>query len=333
MPFRPIKVLIADDSEVLLSALSAGMKQDPAFGEIRTAGSGSQLAAVSHTFQPDVMIVGACLLGGGETSFIKSREAPVVVLLRSGENAADVRGGNAADYVVLPKDQNPKSWQVFCSEVCVKVKIAAVAVPAGTHAFHSKAAPSAVKRERIIAIGASTGGTDATADIIKRLPDDLPGILIVQHMPSGFTKMYAQRLNSLTGIRVSEAKDGDRVERGTALIAPGGLHLLLKKDSKGYYVTCVRGERVNGHCPSVGVLFDSVAKTAGPAAIGVLLTGMGRDGAEGLLHMKNKGAYTIGQDESTCVVYGMPREAFETGAVVQQASLQQIADLILLHIK
>jgi two-component system chemotaxis response regulator CheB len=226
-----------------------------------------------------------------------------------------------------------KSWQVFCSEVCVKVKIAAVAMPARTHVFPAKAKSPAGEHEKVIVIGASTGGTDATADIIKRLPPHLPGILIVQHMPSGFTKMYAQRLNSLTDIHVSEAQDGDRVERGTALIAPGGLHLLLKKDSKGYYVTCVRGERVNGHCPSVGVLFDSAAKTAGPAALGVLLTGMGRDGAQGLLHMKQEGAYTIGQDESTCVVYGMPREAFEIGAVVQQAPLQQIADLIILHIK
>jgi two-component system chemotaxis response regulator CheB len=333
MPFRPIKILIADDSPLLLSSMREDVVRDAAFDEVRTASSFSEASSAMNAFKPDVIIAGARLLGGNAASLIKAAGAPVVVLLRSGENAEEIRGEGAADFVVLPKDQDSKSWRAFCSEACVKVKIAAASpLPAGARTPKGAVAPPG-KTDRVILIGASTGGTDATAEILKRLPDNLPGIVIVQHMPSGFTKMYAQRLNGLSGIRVTEARDGDRVERGSALIAPGGLHLLLKKDTAGYYVKCVQGERVNGHCPSVGVLFDSAAKTAGPEAIGVLLTGMGRDGAEGLLRMRKAGAYTIGQDQSTCVVYGMPMAAFEIGAVVQQAPLQQIADLIILHLK
>lgn len=333
MPFQQIKILIADDSPSLLSSMKEGMAGDSAFDEVRTVESFSEAVSAVKTFEPNVIVAGARLLGGSAASLIRSAGVPVVVLLRPNEDPADARGAGAADFVLLSKDQDRKSWRAFCSEACVKVKIAAAsAVPAGARAPRAKAPPGGGPGP-VIVIGASTGGTDATAEILKRLPGDLPGIVIVQHMPSGFTKMYAQRLDGLSGIRVSEARDGDRVERGSALIAPGGLHLLLKKDAAGYYVKCVRGERVNGHCPSVGVLFDSAAKTAGPEAIGVLLTGMGRDGAEGLLNLRKAGAYTIGQDQATCVVYGMPMAAFEIGAVVKQAPLQQIADLIVLRLK
>jgi len=334
MPFRPIKALIADDSPHILSAMKEGMFGDSAFDEIRTVSSFSQAVTALNTFEPDVMIAGLRLLGGNAASMIRQVGVPVVVLMRPGENAVDIRGLGAADMVFLPEDQGHGNWRALCSETCVKAKIAvASATPARSHAYKAKAPPSAAKPNRVILIGASTGGTDATAEILKHLPDNLPGIVIVQHMPSGFTKMYAQRLDGLSGIRVSEAQDGDRVNRGGALIAPGGMHLMLKKDAAGYYVECIHGERVNGHCPSVGVLFDSAAKTAGPEAVGVLLTGMGRDGAEGLLHMKKAGAFTIGQDEATSVVYGMPMAAYEIGAVTIQAPLQQIADLIILHTK
>lgn len=334
MPFRPIKALIADDSPRILSIMKEGMSGDSAFDEIRTVSGFSQAVSVLNTFEPDVVIAGARLFGGSAASLIETAGVPAVVLVRPHEDDVDLRKMGADDLVLLPGDQDKKSWRAFCSEVCVKAKIAvSSAVPAGARALKTKAPPSAAKQDRVILVGASTGGTDATAEILRHLPADLPGIVIVQHMPSGFTKMYAQRLDGLSEIRVSEARNGDRVRRGSALIAPGGLHLMLKKDPAGYYVKCVHGERVNGHCPSVGVLFDSAAETAGPEAIGVLLTGMGRDGAEGLLHMRKTGAYTIGQDQATCVVYGMPMAAFEIGAVVKQAPLQQIADLIILHTK
>jgi two-component system chemotaxis response regulator CheB len=183
--------------------------------------------------------------------------------------------------------------------------------------------------ENIIAIGASTGGTEAILEVLKQLPANIPGILIVQHMPAGFTKMYADRLNRLCNFSVLEAQNGDRVKQGQALIAAGDKHMTLEKDFKGYYVKCAAGEKVSGHCPSVDVLFHSVAKTAGKDAMGVILTGMGKDGADGLLEMRKNGSFTIGQDKQSCVVYGMPMVAYDIGAVVKQAPCQAIAGIII----
>lgn len=177
----------------------------------------------------------------------------------------------------------------------------------------------------VIAMGASTGGTEALHTVIRELHKDIPGIVMVQHMPVGFTAMYAERLNSECEVDVKEAKSGDIVRTGQVLLAPGDKHMRLVKVNGVYQVECRTGPKVSGHCPSVDVLFESVAKTAGKDAIGVLMTGMGRDGAKGLLEMRKKGAVTIGQDESTCVVYGMPKEAYEIGAVNYQVPLGQIA--------
>lgn len=182
----------------------------------------------------------------------------------------------------------------------------------------------AVKNRTIIAIGASTGGTEAILAILKELPADMPGIVVVQHMPPGFTKMYANRLNGLCRMEVREAKTGDRVKPGLALIAPGDAHMQVVRIGQDYSVQCSKGERVSGHCPSVDVLFHSVARAAKGNAVGILLTGMGRDGAAGLLAMREAGAYTVGQDQASCVVYGMPMAAYEIGAVTTQASCNQI---------
>lgn len=177
----------------------------------------------------------------------------------------------------------------------------------------------------IIAMGASTGGTEAIHEVVRELRKDIPGIVMVQHMPIGFTEMYAQRLNNECEVDVKEAKSGDVVRTGQVLLAPGDKHMRLVKVNGVYQVECRQGPKVSGHCPSVDVLFESVAKTAGKDAIGVLMTGMGRDGAKGLLEMRKKGAVTIGQDESTCIVYGMPKEAYDIGAVTYQVPLGQIA--------
>lgn len=177
----------------------------------------------------------------------------------------------------------------------------------------------------IIAMGASTGGTEAIATVIRSLKRDIPGIVMVQHMPEGFTQMYAQRLDDECEVTVKEAKSGDIVKRGQVLLAPGDKHMRLIKVNGMYQVECRVGPKVSGHRPSVDVLFESVAKAAGKDAVGVLMTGMGRDGAQGLLKMKNAGARTIGQDEKTCVVYGMPKAAYDIGAVTWQVPLGQIA--------
>jgi len=182
----------------------------------------------------------------------------------------------------------------------------------------------------VIAIGASTGGTEAIIEVIKRFPASSPGVVIVQHMPPVFTKMYAERVDKICAMSVREASNGDRVDRGTILIAPGGdMQMYLRQDQNGYYVYLSPGAKVSGHCPSVDVLFDSVAKTAGKYAVGVLLTGMGADGANGLTAMKRAGAHTIGQDEESCVVYGMPMEAYKKGGVTEQLTLTSIGDAVL----
>ena len=178
-------------------------------------------------------------------------------------------------------------------------------------------------------VGASTGGTDAILEVVKDLPATTPGIVIVQHMPPVFTQMYAQRLDRICKMRVKEAAPGDRVVAGQIIIGAGGFHLRLARDARGYFVTSVAGPKVNGHCPSVDVLFDSVAETAGRKAIGVILTGMGADGAKGLLRMRKAGAYTIGQDKESSVVYGMPMVAYDIGAVEKQLPLNAIDNEIL----
>jgi two-component system chemotaxis response regulator CheB len=181
----------------------------------------------------------------------------------------------------------------------------------------------------LIAIGASTGGTEAIAELVSALPAGLPGIVIVQHMPQDFTSMFADRLHSICSFEASEAKDGDIVAANTALVAPGNYQLRVVRRFNGFGVSVAPGEKVSGHCPSVDVMFRSVAEVAGARAIGVILTGMGQDGAYGLLEMKNNGAKTIGQDEKSCVVYGMPKVAYDIGAVDYQLPISQIAAKIL----
>lgn len=181
-----------------------------------------------------------------------------------------------------------------------------------------------VNDDMVLAIGASTGGTEAILAVMRQFPAKMPGIVITQHMPPGFTSMYAERLNRFCQMEVREAKHGDRLYPGLALLAPGGVQMRLVRMGSGYSVSCMGSDKVSGHCPSVDVLFDSVASIARDKAIGVILTGMGADGAAGLLRMRKNGAYTIGQDRESCVVYGMPMEAYKAGAVCTQASLLSI---------
>ena len=185
------------------------------------------------------------------------------------------------------------------------------------------------KNLRVIAIGASTGGTEAIFSILKSLPVNIPGILVVQHMPEMFTDMYAKRLDMNTEFNVKEAKTGDIIVPGSVLVAPGNYHMKLKNTSRGLCVECLEKEKIKGYCPSVDLLFESVAEHVGKGAIGVILTGMGNDGAKGLLKMKNSGAKTIGQDEESSVVYGMPKSAYELGAVDYQLPLDKIPEKII----
>lgn len=193
--------------------------------------------------------------------------------------------------------------------------------------------PRNVLDSTIIGLGASTGGTEATLEVLKRLPAGMPGIVITQHMPEGFTAMYAQRLNRICALEVREAKNGDIIRPGLALIAPGAKQMEVIRSGRNYMVQCRAGAKVSGHCPSVDVLFNSIAKNVAINKVGIIMTGMGRDGADGLLAMRQSGAFTIGQDKDSCVVYGMPMVAFNIGAVCTQASCENIASVLLNHLK
>jgi two-component system chemotaxis response regulator CheB len=251
------------------------------------------------------------------------------------ENVFDALKAGAVDFISKPDVRTPEALQSFINEFIVKLKIASMAkvgnLKKASVATVSK--PSSMGSERgkvrnLVAIGASTGGTEAIFDVIKAFDRQGPPIVIVQHMPPVFTAMYAKRLNQTCQMEVREACDGDLVKQGLVLIAPGDRHMKVMRAGSGYLVKLFEGEKVSGHCPSVDVLFESVAKVAGGDAVGVILTGMGRDGAKGLMSMREVGAFTLGQDEESCVVYGMPMVAWNIGAVCRQAPLDRIPDWI-----
>jgi len=338
MILSAIKVLIVDDSAFFRSALQKILSSDPHIKIIGTAANAFEAEKKIKELSPDVITLDVELPDMRGTDFLKkiipNNSLPVVLVSSSNMDIFEALDAGAVDFVKKPNVHNDSDFSAFCSELAVKIKIASsakvrkIVVQPPSYPLpelHAGGGP----HKHLIAIGASTGGTEATLEILKQLPADIPGIVVVQHMPAGFTKMYAERLDRICKISVSEAQDGDRVRQGHALIAAGENHMTLKKDVTGYYVHCAPGPKVSGHCPSVDVLFDSVAKAAGSDAVGVILTGMGKDGAAGLLNMRKAGASTIGQDKQSCVVYGMPMVAFDIGAVETQASCQAISGLLI----
>ena len=254
---------------------------------------------------------------------------PVVVISSLSDKVFDALNAGAVDFVAKPAVSNRAQLEEFIrNELLVKIKIASTVKISKIKKTVTMQQQHMLVRggNKIVAIGASTGGTEAIFSVVKNFGTDIPGVVVTQHMPPGFTSMYAKRLNDQCRIQVKEAQTGDRVLPGHMLLAPGGdMHMHLLKVNGVYQVECKRGPKVNGHCPSVDVLFESVAKAAGSDAVGIILTGMGGDGAKGLLAMRKAGAKTIGQDESTCVVYGMPKVAYDLGAVQYQEKLDDIA--------
>lgn len=264
---------------------------------------------------------------------------PIVMVSSLNNKVFEALNAGAVDFVAKPDAAAKTNIDVFINELIIKIKIASTAKVGKLkrdfeqESSYGNGGSGTVRKDVLIAIGASTGGTEATVEVIKNLPRDVPGIVIVQHMPPVFTKMYADRLNNVCKIEVREAKDGDEIKPGLALVAPGSFHLKVKHEHGGYFVKCFEGEKVNGHEPSVEVMFNSVAQEVGNKAIGVILTGMGSDGAKGLYNMRKKGAYTIGQDEKTSVVYGMPMVAYNIGAVQKQCALGDIEGEIMKYLK
>ena len=335
-----IKVLVVDDSFLFRSYM---MKELSVFDDIEVVGLAmdAEEARVKITeLKPDVVTLDIEMPGMNGIDFLKTYlneyRLPFIVITSKPEYAFDAMSAGAIDFVNKSSMRTSDDGKNFIRKLVNRVRVAksakirTLSEKGGLNPVVSR--PVGVSENnsgRIIALGASTGGTEALIEVVKRLPANSPPVVIVQHMPANFTTMYAARMNSCCPMNVKEAEDGDRLVNGQAIIAAGEFHLTLEKDARGYYVKSRRGEKVSGHCPSVDVLFESVARTAGKDAIGAILTGMGSDGAEGLLKMRNAGAYTIGQDEESCVVYGMPGVAYKIGAVMKQLPLNGIAEEIL----
>lgn len=327
--------MVVDDSVVFREVLSRGISSDLNIEVVATAKDPYDARDKIIEFEPDVMTCDVEMPKMNGIEFIKrlmpQYPLPVIVVSTVSSMVFDAMNAGAIDFVTKPDVRSVKNIEAFINEMILKVKIASNA-----KVFHLKSVDplqkimgnSYTNGSRIIAIGASTGGTEAIYNVLKHLPGSIPGIVIVQHIPPDFSRMFAERLNNSTALKVKEARTGDYLEKGQVLVAPGDRHMKIKKVGGKYRTECFEGDKVNGHCPSVDVLFESVAKEAGHQAIGIILTGMGYDGAKGLLSMRRKGARTIGQDEGSSVVYGMPKVAFNIGAVEKQASLQQIPRLI-----
>jgi two-component system chemotaxis response regulator CheB len=331
---RSIKVLIVDDSLVFRELLVQNLSRDPAITVVATAKDPYEARDAIIRHKPDVMTLDVELPRMSGIEFLRKLmpqyPLPVVVISALSDRVFDAMNAGAVDFVGKPTVTNRTQLEEFIrNELLVKIKIASTAKIGNIKKKiqgQNYNGPQVFKNNLLVAIGASTGGTEAIFEVVKGFGPDIPGVVIVQHMPQGFTGMYAKRLNDQCRVRVKEAQTGDRVLPGHVLIAPGGdQHMRLVKVNGAYQVECRSGPRVNGHCPSVDVLFESVAKTAKKDAVGIILTGMGGDGAKGLLAMRSAGAKTIGQDESSCVVYGMPKVAYDIGAVEQQVKLADIA--------
>ena len=331
---RRIRVLIVEDSLVFRELMVSVLKKDPVIDVVAVAGDPFDARDKIIEYQPDVMTLDIELPRMNGIEFLRKLmpqyPLPVVMVSSLSDKVFDAMQAGAVDFVVKPSVQDREQLRKFVErELPVKIKVASTAKISQIkkHTISNRVQDVITSnRNMVIAIGASTGGTEAIATVIKEFGPDIPGTVIVQHMPPGFTEMYAKRLDDHCRVHVKEAKNGDMVIPGQVLIAPGGdSHMRLIKVGKNYQVEIKKGSKVNGHRPSVDVLFESVAKVAKENALGIILTGMGGDGARGLFEMRQAGAKTIGQVESTCVVYGMPKVAYDLGAVQYQERLTNIA--------
>lgn len=348
-----IKVLVVDDSSLFRQMIIQHLSSQPGIEVIGYAVNAYDAGQKVPRLKPDVMTLDVEMPGLNGIEFLKQLlpKNPVPVVLVSSLNLSvfDALSAGAVDFVRKPDMSASNSKNTFFTSLTMKIKAASKAkVRIGRQ--NNAGAPSSganvpvkpmpfpplprnVLDTTIIGLGASTGGTEATLAVLQKLPANMPGIVITQHMPEGFTNMYAQRLNRICSLEVREAKNGDVIRPGLALIAPGAKQMEVVRSGGNYIVQCHPGAKVSGHCPSVDVLFSSIAKNVAIKKVGIIMTGMGSDGAKGLLEMRQKGAFTIGQDKESCVVYGMPMVAFNLGAVCQQASQDNIPSVLLNHLK
>ncbi len=333
------KLLIIDDSALVRNILAKGLAQDPEIEVVATAKDPYDARDKILQYHPDVLTLDVEMPRMDGVEFLRrllpQYPIPVVMvsaLTEKGKTITlDALDAGAIDFVTKPSYGVASGLNDMLNELAIKVKMAAkIDVSHMKKIAHHKTTPInptalAVSTDKVIAIGASTGGTEAIRAVITRFPRNMSGVVIVQHMPAGFTKMFSKRMDEICQMEVKEAQSGDRVMNGRVLIAPGGYHMELVRSGGIYKVVCREsGENVCGHKPSVEVLFRSVAKHAGANAVGVMLTGMGHDGADGMVEMRNAGARTMAQDEETSVVFGMPKEAYVRGGAEKLVPLDDI---------
>jgi two-component system, chemotaxis family, protein-glutamate methylesterase/glutaminase len=366
-----IRVVVVDDSALVRSMLTEIINRQPDMECIGAAADPLVAREMIRNLNPDVITLDVEMPRMDGIDFLSKlmrlRPMPVVMVSTLTERGAEVTLKalelGAIDFVAKPKIGVADGLKQLANEITDKVRIAAKArihrsptpanapaAPATTSArpsagagggaasspAASAASPASLGRlstEKLVFIGASTGGTEATKEVLLALPADAPAVVITQHMPPGFTKSYAARLDSLCRIRVKEATDGERVLPGHAYIAPGGMHLSVERSGANYIARVQDGDPVNRHKPSVEVLFKSAARVVGRNAIGIMLTGMGADGAKAMREMKDAGAYCVAQDEASCVVFGMPREAIAAGAVDQVLPLKDVGPHLMEYLR
>lgn len=345
---KKITVLVVDDSALIRKLLTEIINNQPDMEVIGAAADPLAAREMIREVNPDVLTLDVEMPKMDGLDFLEKlmrlRPMPVVMVSTLTEKGSDVTFRalelGAVDFVAKPKIDIASGLKDYCNEIANKIRTAKsarfnrhasmlVTKSATADAVLPAISNRVASTEKLIIVGASTGGTEAIKEFLMRMPADSPGILVTQHMPEGFTKSFANRLNSLCKISVVEAKGGERVLPGHAFIAPGHSHLLLKRSGANYMTELNQGELVSRHRPSVDVLFRSVANCAGKNAIGVILTGMGKDGAAGMLEMHKAGAYNFAQDEASCVVFGMPKEAIATGGVDEVIPLKDMARCVL----
>jgi len=340
-PANKIRVLIVDDSALVRHILSETLSAEPDFEVVGTAADPFVARDLILERKPDVLTLDIEMPRMDGLTFLRKlmryKPMPVVVIssLAQASCPATLQALEEGAVEVLGKPSGPYSIGDLQKSLAGKLRAASiarlriVAKPAGT----VPTAPRQTFRDHsIVAIGASTGGTEAVRRVLMELPANFPATLVTQHIPPVFSKAFSERLDQQCQLQVKEAEDGDEVRPGRVLVAPGGLHMLLRRSGTGWRVAVKDGPRVCYQRPSVDVLFSSVAEEAGAAATGVLLTGMGADGAAGMLQMRQSGAATMAQDEESCVVFGMPREAIRLGAAQQVLPLDRIGGALLRHL-
>ncbi len=332
---RKIKVLVVDDSVMFADLMAKGISYDPALEVVGIASNPFEARDMILKYRPDVMTLDIEMPKMDGVEFLQrlmpQYPIPVVMVSSLSDKVFDSLNAGAVDFISKPVNMTKDEILNYLKrDLCTKIKIASTVNVSQMKRVTPKSISSKNidNKNLVVALGASTGGTEALCDVIMGFRNDIPGTIVTQHMPAGFTKMYADRLNNQCSVAVKEAETGDILRPGLVLVAPGDKHLRLVKNGDHYAVECKVGPKVSGHCPSVDAMFSSVAKVAGNHAVAALLTGMGKDGADGLLEIRKAGGRTIGQDEESCVVYGMPKAAYDIGAVEYQLPLHSIAHKI-----